>query len=243
MLAVKKLKPIEFNTDRDVIISALAIYYGEYLNPIGDNNRPISKLLELKSKFYQKFKVDYDDVVAKLMPILIHIEKPRTKSPKDVSVLYEIYERYIEIIRLSDSRPVKIGVTNETISLISSIHGNSSEWLYKGFVYGVQGHHSEDEIRLLILGDFDKERRRFEKLRAKFDDTSSEDLNYERPRIPEKVRIEVWRRDGGKCARCGSREKLEYDHIVPISKGGSNTARNIELLCEKCNRSKSNNVV
>jgi 5-methylcytosine-specific restriction endonuclease McrA len=30
---------------------------------------------------------------------------------------------------------------------------------------------------------------------------------------------------------------------VPISKGGSNTARNIELLCEKCNRSKSNNVV
>jgi 5-methylcytosine-specific restriction endonuclease McrA len=95
----------------------------------------------------------------------------------------------------------------------------------------------------LILEDFDKERRMFEKLRAKFDDNSSENLTYERSRIPEKVRIEVWRRDGGKCARCGSREKLEYDHIVPISKGGSNTARNIELLCEKCNRSKSNNVV
>jgi 5-methylcytosine-specific restriction endonuclease McrA len=56
------------------------------------------------------------------------------------------------------------------------------------------------------------------------------------------VRVEVWRRDGGKCAKCGSREKLEYDHIVPLSKSGSNTARNVELLCEKCNRSKGDNI-
>ena len=61
----------------------------------------------------------------------------------------------------------------------------------------------------------------------------------ERQPIPSSVRREVWRRDEGKCARCGSRDKLEYDHIVPVAKGGSNTARNIELLCESCNRSKS----
>ncbi len=57
--------------------------------------------------------------------------------------------------------------------------------------------------------------------------------------IPEDVRRAVWRRDGGKCSKCGSREKLEYDHIIPVSKGGSNTGRNIELLCEACNREKS----
>lgn len=57
--------------------------------------------------------------------------------------------------------------------------------------------------------------------------------------IPSDVRREVWRRDNGKCVKCGSREKLEYDHIIPVAKGGSNTARNIELLCEICNRSKS----
>lgn len=57
--------------------------------------------------------------------------------------------------------------------------------------------------------------------------------------ISSEVRREVWRRDGGKCVKCGSRERLEYDHIIPISKGGSNTPRNIELLCEVCNRSKS----
>jgi Holliday junction DNA helicase RuvB len=60
--------------------------------------------------------------------------------------------------------------------------------------------------------------------------------------IPPEVRREVWRRDGGKCARCGSRENLEYDHIIPVSRGGSNTARNIELLCEKCNRAKSDSI-
>jgi 5-methylcytosine-specific restriction endonuclease McrA len=67
---------------------------------------------------------------------------------------------------------------------------------------------------------------------------SSEDENDRKP-IPAEVRREVWRRDGGACVKCGSRRNLEYDHIVPVSKGGSNTARNIELLCEACNRSKS----
>lgn len=59
-------------------------------------------------------------------------------------------------------------------------------------------------------------------------------------RVPlkESVRHEVWRRDAGRCVRCGSREKLEFDHVVPVSKGGSDTARNIELLCEACNRKK-----
>jgi hypothetical protein len=57
--------------------------------------------------------------------------------------------------------------------------------------------------------------------------------------IPERVRREVWRRDGGRCVDCGSRERLEFDHIVPVKEGGSNTARNIELRCESCNRRKA----
>jgi hypothetical protein len=52
------------------------------------------------------------------------------------------------------------------------------------------------------------------------------------------VRREVWRRDEGRCTECGSQEKLEFDHIIPIAMGGNNTARNIQLLCESCNRQK-----
>ena len=62
-----------------------------------------------------------------------------------------------------------------------------------------------------------------------------------RPRkpIPEAVRHEVWRRDQGRCVDCGSRERREFDHIVPWSQGGSNTARNLELRCEPCNKRKA----
>ena len=63
--------------------------------------------------------------------------------------------------------------------------------------------------------------------------------SYGRDAIPSHVRREVWRRDEGKCVKCGSRAKLHYDHIIPVSKGGGNTARNIELLCEPCNLAKS----
>jgi hypothetical protein len=66
---------------------------------------------------------------------------------------------------------------------------------------------------------------------------------FVRETIPERVRHEVWRRDQGRCVDCGSRERLEFDHIIPVSKGGSNTARNIELRCEACNRRKSASVL
>jgi hypothetical protein len=59
-----------------------------------------------------------------------------------------------------------------------------------------------------------------------------------REAISQAVRREVWRRDGGRCVDCGSQERLEFDHIIPVSKGGSNTARNLELRCESCNRRK-----
>jgi len=63
-------------------------------------------------------------------------------------------------------------------------------------------------------------------------------VDDKRAPLSDEVKLFVWNRDGGKCVKCGSSEKLEFDHVIPFSKGGSNTARNIQLLCEKCNRSK-----
>jgi len=59
-----------------------------------------------------------------------------------------------------------------------------------------------------------------------------------RPTIPSAVKQYVWQRDGGRCVQCGSNERLEYDHIIPVSKGDGNTERNLQLLCEHCNRKK-----
>ena len=60
--------------------------------------------------------------------------------------------------------------------------------------------------------------------------------------ISQDVKDDVWNRDGGKCVQCGSNENLEFDHIIPHSKGGANTYRNIQLLCQSCNRQKSDNI-
>lgn len=61
--------------------------------------------------------------------------------------------------------------------------------------------------------------------------------------IPTWVKLEVWKRDGGKCTKCGSEEDLHFDHIIPWSKGGSSsTPENIQLLCEKHNLQKRDRI-
>jgi len=56
--------------------------------------------------------------------------------------------------------------------------------------------------------------------------------------IPTSVKKAVWKRDEGKCVICGSELELEYDHIIPVAKGGASTIQNIQILCKKCNRKK-----
>jgi hypothetical protein len=60
--------------------------------------------------------------------------------------------------------------------------------------------------------------------------------------IPDDVKLLVWSRDGGACVRCGSKEKLHFDHVIPVAKGGGNSAVNIQLLCEICNLKKSDKI-
>lgn len=62
-----------------------------------------------------------------------------------------------------------------------------------------------------------------------------------REHIPAKLRHEVFQRDNYRCRECGATNKettLEIDHIVPVSKGGTNNINNLQTLCKKCNRSK-----
>jgi hypothetical protein len=58
--------------------------------------------------------------------------------------------------------------------------------------------------------------------------------------ISETTKKIVFTRDAGICQCCSSSENLEFDHIMPYSCGGSSDVSNIQLLCLKCNRSKSN---
>lgn len=67
-------------------------------------------------------------------------------------------------------------------------------------------------------------------------------FHKKRSTIPQNVKILVWNNCLGECVQCGSKNYLEYDHIIPISKGGSNEVNNLQLLCRECNLSKSNRI-
>ena len=61
--------------------------------------------------------------------------------------------------------------------------------------------------------------------------------------IPSWVKLEVWKRDQGRCRTCGTTSGLHFDHIIPYSKGGSSKdPANIQILCGHHNLSKRDNI-
>jgi hypothetical protein len=69
---------------------------------------------------------------------------------------------------------------------------------------------------------------------------STEEEAAHRRLIPSSVKLEVYKRDNGRCVLCGSTVNLHYDHDLPFSRGGSSlTPENIRLLCSKHNLQKS----
>lgn len=65
----------------------------------------------------------------------------------------------------------------------------------------------------------------------------------DRVSIPSKVKQIVMTRDGGACVACGSDGNLQYDHIIPVSRGGNSTADNLQILCSQCNQRKFNKIL
>lgn len=64
--------------------------------------------------------------------------------------------------------------------------------------------------------------------------------------IPFNVKMRVVRRDNYTCQHCKVHlrdDEVEFDHIIPIAKGGSSEEHNIRLTCFDCNRDKSDEYV
>lgn len=63
--------------------------------------------------------------------------------------------------------------------------------------------------------------------------------------IPREVMLKVVRRDGQICQKCNKPvldNEVEFDHLIPFSKGGGSTAENLRLIHKNCNRRKSNSL-
>ena len=69
-------------------------------------------------------------------------------------------------------------------------------------------------------------------------------LAEQKVRVMPSIRWQVFKRDNWKCCACGRGSQqdviLHVDHIVPRSKGGTDTLDNYQTLCSECNAGKSN---
>jgi len=60
--------------------------------------------------------------------------------------------------------------------------------------------------------------------------------------IPFETKARVARRDNSTCQLCGEHlldSEIEFDHLIPVSRGGSSEENNLRVTCQPCNRRKS----
>jgi 5-methylcytosine-specific restriction endonuclease McrA len=132
---------------------------------------------------------------------------------------------------------------HEPIQLMYDEQTNKKWWIFNNEIYWENEGYDVREVKALAL---EKSRKKEQRLSRAISHMENEEISNEKSKrepISDDVKIFVWNRDGGQCVKCGSKNNLEYDHIIPASKGGSSTARNIQLLCEYCNRSKSDSLI
>lgn len=73
--------------------------------------------------------------------------------------------------------------------------------------------------------------------------TETKELRNISRSIPRAVQFRVLKRDNQICSDCGKPvldQDVEFDHIIPWSKGGPSDEHNVRLLCTQCNRKKGN---
>lgn len=79
--------------------------------------------------------------------------------------------------------------------------------------------------------------------------TISAFIKEQRTLMTKKLREFIKKRDNFTCCNCDNSTQiepnllLEIDHIIPVSKGGETTEDNLQTLCWKCNRAKSNKII
>jgi 5-methylcytosine-specific restriction endonuclease McrA len=67
-------------------------------------------------------------------------------------------------------------------------------------------------------------------------------VNFQRRRIRVN-RHRIMRRDGYTCVYCGNKKELTIDHVIPKSKGGDNSWKNLVTCCSPCNLKKGDKLL
>lgn len=209
-------------------------YEGNYKLYAKDFNLPFIPLEEMPFSHYSFIYNNNSFYKEESKPIL---ENEKIYSIKSFNE-YHLMELNIDSLENVDRQVI----------MYTPVFEHLAFFLYKNCLYQAEFNEvfSEDELLLLVKEKLYKDDKKFTQLKKQIElyETSEIANTAKRSREPlsEEVKFEVWRRDQGRCEICGSQENLEFDHIIPFSKGGSSTARNIQLLCQNCNRHKSDKI-
>jgi len=84
----------------------------------------------------------------------------------------------------------------------------------------------------------------FSEIREFKEDILNKRLYRKDIKLWHKIRKEIFERDNFVCQYCGKIGGiLEIDHIIPMSKGGTNELSNLTTSCKQCNRKKRNKLI
>lgn len=202
---------------------------------IGRNHSVILMSVRPNAPYADRFEKDGSTIIYEGHDVPRNHENPNPKIVDQLMVLpsglltqngkfYRAAKEYVQ----NNSQPERIRVYEKIKSGI---------WSYNGVFHLVDAWQERNNNRLVF---------KFKLIAVEGEEDFNLPIPYNiqlRRIIPTKVKLEVWKRDGGKCVQCGATEDLHFDHIIPWSKGGSsNTSDNIQLLCGKHNLEKHDRI-
>lgn len=226
--SVKEFK----NQSLEILIKYIKVALNDNILTIEEKNniRFLKLLFEIKEGDFKSNKQIFNDIknIIKIQLELIYMDDSKIDTSE---ALHKVDLQ--EVFSLSYDDFLEISNHFDLIILGKELDkaGDSEDDFVNSFQEGVTK-----------MDSFIKEDTVSKWYKNKLNDDSNNEEDTRSRRISDRVKDRVWNRDGGKCVLCGSNEKIEFDHIVPFSKGGSNTYRNIQILCQDCNRKKSDNI-
>ncbi len=190
----------------------------KYLLKYSDINNSVEDMERLE--FISKFLTDYASFVEEM-------SRASDKIKKNLPLFYKIF---------SDKRKLSYLVCGLNYELANI----EEPFLY--FLYISPGGRSRNENKITIdISIIQTLVREVSKSVSKKGHSK-----HQRSIMTNDLREAIKKRDNYTCCKCGNsiygepNLLLEVDHIIPISKGGKTEASNLQTLCWRCNRLKSN---
>jgi hypothetical protein len=223
----------------DYIIDIAELIYNSELN-----RENIQKVLEEHGiRKIEDVKEELMDLVIVYINLILNDNVISENEKYNVELLKKYFKikegdfytkRYEEVEDILNRQFIKI-YSDNNINMEEAIHNVDLQGLFN-LSYDQFDKFKENEIRRAIeqgadITDLDT---------AKFPESIPILRAIQGRHVSQQEKDLVWNRDNGKCRECGSNELLEFDYIIPFAKGGANSNRNIQLLCETCNKTRSN---